>query len=241
VGAQSIPSVSLQLALVETTGAQTPYVPASPKVQVPLQHSCPAVHTSPSWEQNEDTLHTPLAHSPEQHALVPPSSDGQGLLRVVHWLGSGTQVPLAQLPLQHVAVPLHAALSATQGGRLQTPPTHDCEQQSVPETHAPPSGRQVVFVPVVVVVLVVVFVVVLVVVVVPVDEDVLVVVVVAPPTPPVPPVPLVLPLPHPAATAPLTGSARPRMMSMRACSLMGSPQIDLYGVTASPATESLHT
>jgi hypothetical protein len=109
---------------------------------MPPQHWSPVEQASPFWLQYDDALHTCMMQSCEQQsALV-----AQALPRVLPVqpmpVGSGTQVPPVQLPLQHDAFELHALLSEMQAGRLQTPPVHAPEQHSAGCMHAPPTCRQ---------------------------------------------------------------------------------------------------
>jgi hypothetical protein len=134
-----MPSVSWQLAEPVGAGPQVPSVaPPSAMLHTPPQQSVGFAHTSPSWPQNEDALHLPALHSPEQQSALP----AQVLPSVLQVVLSGTQVPPVQLPLQQSLLEVHACLSAVHSPRLQTPLVHVPEQQSAADVHAAPRLEQ---------------------------------------------------------------------------------------------------
>jgi hypothetical protein len=199
-------------------------------VQTPLQQSALIEQTSPVCTQYDGGKQMPLKQSWLQHSTLVV----QALPRTAHIVLSGTQAPFEQLPPQHCPLPVQGWLSETHVGGVQTPATHEDEQQSLATAHPAPGCKQPASRPPVLelVVLELVVVVPVVLLLPPVPALELVVKVpmppplpcelLAPPVPeaappvpeaPCPPVPVLVELalgllPQPAAIAPPAGSAR---------------------------------
>jgi len=145
---QSTPScVHWPVPLVPTS-MQTPCVAPAALEQKPPQQSRSRAQTSPGWMQNDEpSTHLPPSQSPEQQPPAPPEVVAvQGLPAVRQAVLSGWHLPPVQVPLQHAAEELHAALSAVQLVALaQTPlAVHWRLQQSVLAAQVAPAAPQVV-------------------------------------------------------------------------------------------------
>ena len=79
---------------------------------MPPQQSALVTHTSPGCAQNDEALHTPFEHRPEQQSPLATHA----LPRVLHPALSVPHTPPEHVPLQHAAFPPHALPSEMHGG-----------------------------------------------------------------------------------------------------------------------------